>query len=79
MCLWESHTDSLAVIAACTGHPTLRDISFWGNDLEHAPGRAAIDAALDALEASIPGLRLTVDAVEEGIWEEEDEEEDGEE
>jgi len=75
MRLWESPVDSLAVIAACTSYPTLRDISFWGNDLEHAPGRAAIDATLDALEASIPGLSLTVDAVEEGIWEEVEEEE----
>jgi hypothetical protein len=79
MCLWESHADGLAVIAACTGHPTLRDISLRFNDLEDSPGRAAIDAALDALEASIPGLRLRVDVVEEGEWEEEDEEEDGEE
>ena len=79
MRLWESPVDSLAVIAACTGHPTLRDISLRFNDLEDSPGRAAIDAALDALQASIPGLRLRVDVVEEGEWEEEDEEEDGEE
>jgi len=51
---------SLAVVAAaCTSHPTLREISFQYNDLEHAPGRAAIEALLDALQASIPGLRLT--------------------
>jgi len=58
MRLWESPVDSLAVIAACTGHPTLRDISFRFNDLEDSPGRAAIDAAMDALEASSPELLL---------------------
>jgi len=58
MRLWESLADGLAVIAACTGHPTLRDIDFRSNDL-NVPGRAAIEAALDALQASIPGLRLT--------------------
>jgi len=47
--LWESLADSLAVIAACTGHPTLRTLGFQSNDLEHAPDRAAIEAALDAL------------------------------
>jgi len=56
--LWQSHADGLAVVAACTGHPTLREICFKYNDLEHAPGRAAIEAALDALQASIPELRL---------------------
>jgi hypothetical protein len=59
MSLWESQADGLAVIAACTGHPTLHEISFEDNRLQNAPGRAAIDAALDALQASIPGLRLT--------------------
>ena len=61
MRLWESQADGLAVIAACTGHPTLRDISFAHNDLEIAPGRAAIAAALDALQASIriPRLHFT--------------------
>jgi len=58
MRLWESLADGLAVIAACTGHPTLRELSFEHNDLENAPGRAAIEAALDALQASIPGLLL---------------------
>jgi len=56
MRLWESHADGLAVIAACTSHPPLRTISFASNDLEDAPGRAAVDAALDALQASSPGL-----------------------
>jgi len=56
--LWGSPADGLAVVAACTGHPTLRKISFQNNGLEHAPGRAAIEAALDALQASIPDLRL---------------------
>ena len=60
MCLWESQADGLAVIAACTGHPTLREIVFKYNHQEPAPGRA-IETALDALEASIPGLRLTCD------------------
>jgi hypothetical protein len=59
MRLWESQADGLAVIAACTGHPTLRTISFEYNALGVAPGRAAINTALDALEASIPGLHLT--------------------
>ena len=58
MRLWESQADGLAVVAACTGHPTLRTIDFWDNGLPNAPGRAVIDAALDALEASIPGLRV---------------------
>jgi hypothetical protein len=56
--LWESHADGLAVIAACTGHPTLRTLDFQFNVLEHALDRAAIEAALDALQASIPELRL---------------------
>jgi len=56
--LWESPADGLAVVAACMGHPTLRTLNFQYNDLEHAPGRAAIEAALDALQASIPELRL---------------------
>ena len=59
MRLWESQADGLAVVAACTGHPTLRTIDFWDNGLPNAPGRAVIDAALDALAASIPGLRFT--------------------
>jgi len=58
MRLWESQADSLAFIAACTDHPTLRKISFVDNGLQHAPGRAAIEAALDALQASIPRLSL---------------------
>jgi hypothetical protein len=58
MRLWESQADSLAIIAACMSHPTLRELSFEHNDLENAPGRAAIEAALDALQASIPGLLL---------------------
>ena len=57
--LWESQADGLAVIAACTGHPALRTLFLAFNGLADAPGRAAIEAALDALEASIPGLRLT--------------------
>jgi len=56
--LWESLADGLAVVAACTGHPTLRTLDFRFNGLEHAAGRAAIEAALDALQASIPELRL---------------------
>jgi hypothetical protein len=57
MRLWESLEDGLAVIAACTGHPTLRKISFARNGLQHAPGRAASEA-VDALQASIPALHL---------------------
>jgi len=56
--LWESQADGLAVVAACTGHPTLRMLFFNFNGLEHAPGRAAIDAALDALQASIPNVDM---------------------
>jgi len=56
--LWESLADGLAVVAACTGHPTLRTLYLEYNDLEHAPGRAAIEAALDALQAAIPELLL---------------------
>ena len=56
--LWQSHADGLAVIAACMGHPTLRTLNVQSNGLEHAPDRAAIEAALDALQASIPELRL---------------------
>jgi len=58
VCLWESPADGLAVIAACTSHPTLREICFQYNDLEHASVSAAIEAALDALQASIPELHL---------------------
>jgi len=50
--LWDSLEDSLAVIAACTGHPTLRALDFKHNRLHRAPGREAIEAALDALTAS---------------------------
>jgi len=55
MSLWESQEDGLAAIAACTGHPTLRVLSFGGN------GRFGeiIVAALDALEASNAELRVT--------------------
>jgi len=70
MCLWELQADGLAVIAACTGHPTLREISFMYNDIEDAPGRAVIEGALVALQESIPGLCLTY------IEEEEEEEEE---
>jgi len=49
--LWESLADGLAVVAACTGHPTLRTLEFHRNGLEDAPGRAAIEAALDVLQA----------------------------
>jgi len=56
--LWESLVDGLAVIAACTSHSTLRVLNFHQNGLELAPGRAAIEAALDALQASIPELDL---------------------
>ena len=59
MRLWESQADSLAIIAACTGHPTLRTISFEYNALGDAPGRAVIEGALFALQESIPGLSLT--------------------
>jgi hypothetical protein len=59
VCLWDSLADGLACVAACTGHPTLRTLDFQHNGLEHAPGRAAIEAALDALQVSIPELRLT--------------------
>jgi len=56
--LRESLADGLAIVAACTGNPTLRALDFQHNGREHAPGRAAIEAALDALQASIPELRL---------------------
>jgi hypothetical protein len=59
MRLWESVEDGLAVIAACVGHPTLRTLDFRYNFHEDAPGRAAIETALDALVASIPGLDLS--------------------
>jgi len=51
--LWESLADGLAVVAACTSHPTLRTLEFQFNGLEHAPGRAAIEAALDALSIAL--------------------------
>jgi len=56
MRMWESLADGLAVIAACTAHPTLFALGFERIRLDDAPGSAAIDAALDALEASIHGL-----------------------
>jgi len=59
MSLWVSLEAGLAVIAACTDHPTLCTLNFLGNDLDAAPGRAAIEAALDALEASNTKLHLT--------------------
>jgi len=42
--LWDSPADGLAVVAACMGHPTLRTLDFQLNGVEHAPGRAAIEA-----------------------------------
>jgi len=50
--LWGSLEDGLAVVAACTRHPTLRKLDFQFNGLEGARGRAVIEAALDALAAS---------------------------
>jgi len=59
MRLWALHEDDgLAVVAACTGHPTIRTLYIDGNRLENAQGRADIETALDALEASDPGLHL---------------------
>jgi len=48
MHLWESPEDGLAVVAACTGHPTLRELSFWGNNIP-ATASAAVGVALAAL------------------------------
>ena len=59
MRLWESQADGLAVIAACTGHPTLRTLRLFYNALWDAPGRAFIEGTLVALQESIPGLLLT--------------------
>jgi len=57
--LWGSLEDGLAVIAACTRHPTLRKLDFQCNGLEGAAGHEAIEAALDALlEASNAELDL---------------------
>jgi len=58
MCLRELQADGLAVIAACTGHPTMRTIEFSYNDLYNAPGRAVFEGALVTLQESIPGLCL---------------------
>jgi len=55
MLLWVSQADGLAIITACTGHPTLHTISFYNNALGNA---AAIEAALDRLAASILGVHL---------------------
>jgi len=59
--LWGSLEDGLAVVAACTGHPTLHALDFKYNDLDRARGRAAIEAALDALETSNAELSVTRD------------------
>jgi len=59
MHLWESQADGLAVIAACTSHPSMRTINFTYNALGDAPGRGVIEGVLVALQESIPGLRLT--------------------
>jgi hypothetical protein len=77
MRLWESQADGLAVIAACTGHPTFHTIGFRHNDLGDAPDRAVIEGALVELQESIPGLRLTY--IEEEEEEEEEEKEEDEE
>jgi len=58
MRLWESQADGLAVIAACAAHPTLRTLYIQHNGLDQTSGTAAIVAALDTLQASIPGLHL---------------------
>jgi len=58
MCLWDSQEDGLSVIAACTRHPTLRELDLQSNNLYAAPGQAKIEAALAALEASNVGLHI---------------------
>jgi len=60
MRLWESLEDGLALIAACTGHPTLGVLDLQYNRLADAPDRAAIEAALDALDASADAGELRV-------------------
>jgi len=55
MHLWQSLEDGLAVVAACTGHPTLRELSFWDNSMgAHAP--VAVGAALGCLVAADSAL-----------------------
>jgi len=53
--LWESLEDGLAIVAACTGHPTLRRLCFWGNDTDD-PAPAAVGIALAALVAADSAL-----------------------
>jgi len=50
-----------AVVAACTGHPTLRALDFEYNSLHDAPGRAVIEDALDELESWNAELSVTRD------------------
>jgi len=51
VCLWESLEDGLAVLAACTGHSTLRELVLNRNN-QNAPAPAAVGGALAALVAS---------------------------
>jgi hypothetical protein len=55
--LWGSLEDGLALLAACTGHPTLRALNLRYN-MQYDPGRDVIEAALDALAASNAELRV---------------------
>jgi len=59
--LWHSLEDGLAVVAACTGHPTLRMLNLRLNGLEGAAGHEAIEVALLALAASHADLRLELE------------------
>jgi len=53
--LWESLEDGLAVIDACTGHPTMRKLSLRDNSPD-GPAPAAVGVALAALVTSGPLL-----------------------
>jgi hypothetical protein len=55
--LFDSLEDGLAVVAACTGHPTLRDLNLSYNHV-NAVAAPAIGAALAALVAAESALRL---------------------
>lgn len=49
----------MAVIVPARPPHAAHDLLLGDNHLQNAPDRAAVDTALDALEASIPGVRLT--------------------
>jgi hypothetical protein len=61
MRLFDSLEDGLAVVAACTGHPTLRELNLCSNSVDAvaAPAVGAALAALVAATSALQSLKVT--------------------